>query len=231
MLGPVSDKLPFQPFKEHISFNGRGQTLWTPLRLGFPVLKDVIRPASIPPLSPFSVAAACQILRVLILILLPQSAAVSVAQNEALVVGLLVLKGTSATSTATLAAMNPSTANATTWAPASDGVSTSWRNREFFNRISMKLILAICVANAGTHAAYIYSLYFSDEANCCASVYIYIFTSLLACFLTTALAVNLVVISVLKRKVFKHAFAVYLLASVVASATFALPPVVTNVIG
>ncbi|KAJ3192072.1 hypothetical protein HK101_007090 [Irineochytrium annulatum] len=99
-----------------------------------------------------------------------------------------------------------------------------YRNRRLFERISLRLIFTIVATNAVFHADYIYSIYVSDPLNCRVSTFLYILTSLFETFLTTALAVNLFVIAVLKRSVVDRAFEIYVLCALIMSLAFALPP-------
>ncbi|KAJ3190755.1 hypothetical protein HK101_008413 [Irineochytrium annulatum] len=101
-----------------------------------------------------------------------------------------------------------------------------YRNRRLFERISLRLIFAIVITNAVFHADYIYSINVTDPLNCRVSTFLYILTSLFETFLTTALAVNLFVIAVLKRSVVDRAFEIYVLCALIMSLAFALPPAV-----
>ncbi|KAJ3099929.1 hypothetical protein HDU97_002661 [Phlyctochytrium planicorne] len=101
-------------------------------------------------------------------------------------------------------------------------------NKTFFARISLRLILCFFISCAFFHAAFIYSLYFKDDANCKAANLLYTYSSLIHCFLTTGLAVNLFIIFVLKKAVPEWAFAAYWVTALIAASSFCIPPLTFN---
>ncbi|KAI8854863.1 hypothetical protein BC829DRAFT_485852 [Chytridium lagenaria] len=103
-----------------------------------------------------------------------------------------------------------------------------WFNPRFFDRLSLRLIICFFIACAGFHSAFIYSLYFEDNLNCNISTFLYTFFSLVHCFLTTGLGVNLFIIFILKRAAPDWAFYGYWGAALVAALSFSLPPMFMN---
>ncbi|KAJ3101092.1 hypothetical protein HDU97_001674 [Phlyctochytrium planicorne] len=105
-----------------------------------------------------------------------------------------------------------------------------YHNPKFFERMSLKLITCFLVACVGFHAAFIYSLYYQDDQNCKASTFLYTFFSMVHCFLTTGLGVNLFLIFVMKQQVPDSNFYLYWVVAIVASLAFSIPPIIMNVI-
>ncbi|KAJ3097293.1 hypothetical protein HDU96_000424 [Phlyctochytrium bullatum] len=69
------------------------------------------------------------------------------------------------------------------------------KNKNLFDRLSLKMVLALNFAHAIFHAGYIYSMYLGDSINCKISCFFLIFGSLLGNFIITFLALNLLFIS------------------------------------
>ncbi|KAJ3095945.1 hypothetical protein HDU97_006348 [Phlyctochytrium planicorne] len=96
------------------------------------------------------------------------------------------------------------------------------RSNALLQRVSLQIVYLIVFVQMGLHLSYLYSMIFTDNENCKASVVLYVSFSLLRAFLTTCIGIHAFILQVMRRNFKENALLIYTTLSLSISLLFSV---------